>query len=108
MSIDTALTEIMIDTITVASVTAKTAYGVRTWGTATTISNCRVQTGSHKVLDSEGTEKVASGKVYVPGSPTITINDKLTLPNGSQPPIIKVVSVNDQSGANHMVIHYGE
>lgn len=107
MSIDNALTEIMVDTITIASVTAKTAYGVRTWGTATTINHCRVQSGDHKVLDSDGSEKVAVGKVYVPGSPTVTMNDKLTLPDGSQPPILLIDRVGDEIGSHHTVIHYG-
>jgi len=108
MTIDAELLEIMVDTITLASVSALDAYGKRTWASATTITNCRVQTGDHKVIDSAGAEAVASGKVYVPGNPTVTLYSKVTLPDGSQPPIIAIDRVGDQVGSNHLVLHYGK
>lgn len=108
MTIDAALLEIMVDTITIAGVATRDAYGKRTWSSATTVTHCRVQTGAHKVTDTEGTEVIASGKVYVPGSPTLTLYDKVTLPDGTQPPIITVDRVGDEIGSNHTVIHYGK
>jgi hypothetical protein len=97
----------MIDTITVAAVSTKDEYGKRTWGSPTSITQCRVQSGNHKVVDTVGQEKVAVGRVYVPGSPTITLNDKVTLPDGSTPPLLAVDSYKDERGSHHTVIHYG-
>lgn len=108
MTIDAQLLEIMVDTITLAAVSTKDAYGKRTWATASSVTNCRVQTGSHKVIDNAGAEAVAVGKVYVPGSPTLTLNHKLTLPDGTSPPILQVERVGDEIGSNHTVIHYGK
>lgn len=107
MSIDPLLTELMVDSITVAAVSAKDAYGKRTWGSATTLSNCRVQSGDHKILDSLGQEKVATGRVYIAGAPTLTLNDKITLPDGSQPPVLAIDRFGDENGSHHTVIHYG-
>ena len=107
MSIETLLTELMVQTITVAAVSTKDAYGKRTWGSPTSITNCRVQSGNHKVVDSTGQEQVAVGRVYVPGVPSITLNDKITLPGGATPPILMVDQFSDERGSHHTVIHYG-
>ena len=64
--------------------------------------------GEHKVIDSAGAEAVASGKVYVPGNPAVTLYSKVTLPDGTQPPVIAVDRVGDQLGSNHLVLHYGK
>jgi len=107
MTIETALSEIMIDTVTVAPVATKDTYGKRAWGTPSTLTKCRVQTGNYKFTDSSGQEKTAVGKVYVPGSPSLTLNDKLTLPDSSVPVILGIDRFNDELGSNHTVIHYG-
>lgn len=107
MAIDSLLTDLMIESISVAAVASKDAYGKRTWGSPSTISNCRVQTGDHKILDSLGQEKVANGRIYVPGAPTLTLNDKITLPDGSSPPILSIERFGDENGSHHSVIHYG-
>ena len=108
MTIETLLTDIMIETITLASVSAKDSYGKRTWNSASSITNCRVQSGTYKVRDSAGVEVIAQGKVYVPGSPTVTVNDKLTLPDSTTPPILAIDRLGDQDSAHHVVLYYGK
>ena len=108
MAIETALTDLMIDTIIVAPLSSTDSYGKHGWGTPVSINDCRVQTGSHKITDTTGQEIVAAGLVYVPNGPTVTPESKLTLPNGSSPRILKVDSKADERGAHHIVIHYGE
>ena len=108
MTIETLLTDIMIDTITLASVSAKDSYGKRTWASPTSITNCRVQSGTYKVSDLNGNEVVAQGKVYVPGAPTVTVNHKLTLPDGRTPPIIAIDRLNDEQSSHHTVLYYGK
>lgn len=107
MSIETLLTDLMVETITVAPVSAKDSYGKRTWGSATSITHCRVQTGNHKIVDKAGQEQASAGRVYVPGSPTITLNDKITLPDGATPPILMIDQFSDERGSHHTVVHYG-
>jgi hypothetical protein len=107
MAIESLLTDLMVQSITIAAVSSKDAYGKRTWGSPSTINQCRVQSGDHKVLDSLGQEKVANGRVYVPGAPTLTLNDKITLPDGSTPPILAISRLSDERGSHHSIIHYG-
>lgn len=107
MSLDSPLAELMVDTVTIASVSTTDAYGKRTWATATSIPNCRVQSGDHKIVDVAGQEKVAMGRVYVPNAPTVSLNSRLTLPDGTSPPILGIDRVTDERGSHHTVIHYG-
>lgn len=108
MAIESLLTDLMVETITIASVSSKDAYGKHTWSAPTSINKCRVQTGSHKVLDTAGQETIAEGKVYVPNHPSVTVNSKLTLPDGTTPPILSVDTFGDERGDHHTVIHYGK
>lgn len=108
MAIESLLTDLMVQTITIAAVSSKDAYGKRSWASPTSITNCRVQTGSHKVLDTVGQETIAEGKVYVPNNPSVTVNSKLTLPDGTTPPILAVETFGDERGNHHLVIHYGK
>lgn len=105
--IDSDLTVLMIDTITISSLSTTDAYGKHSWGDPTSIGSCRVQTGAHKITDHNGQEVVAAGKVYVPGAPTVTPESKLTLPDGTSPRIMLVDSKTDENGSHHTVIHYG-
>lgn len=107
MSLDSPLAELMVDTVTIAAVSTKDAYGKRAWSSPTTFTGCRVQQGDHKILDSLGQEKVANGRVYLANAPTVTLNDKLTLPDGSSPPILAISRLRDERGAHHTILHFG-
>ena len=107
MSLEAAFIEIMNDSVTLAAVSAKDAYGKRTWAAPTTVTHCRVQSGDHKVLDQQGQEQLAIGRVYIPNKPAIGLNYKLTLPDGSQPPILAINYLADDSADHHTVVHYG-
>ena len=97
----------MIDTITIAGLSSTDSYGKHSWSAPSTLTHCRVQTGAHKITDHNGQELVASGKVYVPNSPTVTPDSQITLPDGSTPRIMLVDSKTDERGSHHTVIHYG-
>lgn len=107
MALDSPLAELMIDTITVAPVSATNAYAKHTWGSATTLKGCRVESGAFKVLDPSGQEVVTSGRVFVPNAPTITTEHKLTLPDTSSPRIVQVHKQTDERGAHHVVVYFG-
>lgn len=107
MTIETRLTDLMVETIVIANATGLDAYGKHSYGTARNVAQCRVQTGAHKVTDQAGQEIVASGKVYVAGYPTVTPESKITLPDGSVPRVLVVDSFSDERGNHHTCIHYG-
>lgn len=107
MSIETLLTDLMIETITIANASSVDAYAKHSYAAATSIPNCRVQTGAHKVTDQNGQEIVATGKVYVPGIPAVTPESKITLPDGTTPRVLVVDRFGDERGSHHTCIHYG-
>lgn len=107
MAIESALSDLMIDSITIANSSSLDAYGKHSYATPTTVSHCRVQTGAHKVTDQDGQEIVATGKVYVAGVPTVTPESKITLPDGSTPRVLIVDRFADERGSHHTCIHYG-
>lgn len=107
MALEDLLSDLMVETITLAPASSRDGYGKRSFGSAVTISNCRVEGGAHKVTDENGQEIVASGLVYVPGSPVATPESFLTLPDGSTPRILVVDRLGDERGSHHTVIHYG-
>ena len=94
--------------MTVAAVSATDAYGKHTWGTGTTLTGCRVENGSWKILDAAGQEVVTSGRVFVPNAPTITPEHKLTFSDGTSARIILVDAQTDERGAHHLVVYYGK
>lgn len=108
MTIESALTDLMIDTITLAAVSTTDAYGKHSWSSPVSVAHCRVQTGAHKITDSNGQEVVASGVVYVPGAPAVTPESKIVLPDTTSPRILKIDRYSDERGNHHIAIHYGE
>ena len=108
MALEALLKELMIDTVTVAAVSTTDAYAKHTWGTPTTLTNCRVETGSWKVLAADGQEVVTSGRVFIPNGPTITPEHKLTFADGVSARIVRVERQTDERGAHHLVVYYGK
>ncbi len=107
MTIETLLTDLMVESITIANSSSLDSYGKHSYATPTTVANCRVQTGAHKVTDQAGQEIAATGKVYVAGAPTVTPESKITLPDGSVPRVLVVDRFADERGSHHTCIHYG-
>jgi hypothetical protein len=67
----------------------------------------RVVRGQRLVRDTNGAEVVATATVYVLGAPAVTPEDKLTLQDGTSPPILNVGSKPDERGDHHVVIYIG-
>ena len=107
MTLDAALRELMTDTVTIAPVSTRDAYGKHGWATAVSYVG-RIQSGDHKVLDPKGVERVSVGRVYIPDAPDVSIHDKLTLPDGTSPPILAIDETHDERGTHHTTIHYGK
>jgi hypothetical protein len=107
MAIETLLSDLMVESITIANVSTIDSYAKHSYASPTTVTKCRVQTGAHKVTDQDGQEIVATGKVYIASSPTVTPASKITLPDGSVPRVLTVDRFTDERGSHHTCIHYG-
>jgi hypothetical protein len=105
-SIEPAFLELMPSTVTINSVSSTNEYGIRTFGSSTTVS-CRIQKSSRLVITEDGKQVPEEGRVYCYGTATVTVNDKLTLPDNTVVPILSVETRNNEAGAFVTVISFG-
>lgn len=94
----------MVDEVTWEPSTGYDADGAPAFGTGVTIK-CRVSPRARKVLDAHGTEVVSAAVIYTEEAPAVSPNDRITLPDGSQPVIIRVERPPDRDGAHHTEIY---
>jgi len=107
VTIESAFSSMMPSTVTLNAVQSTDAYGKRTFAGASTSIQCRLQQSRRMVITDDGKQIPVEGTVYCYGTSTATVNDKLTLPDGSIVPILSVETRNDDVGAYVTVISYG-
>lgn len=107
MTIETAFSSMMPSSVTITSVSATDAYGKRTFSGATTVQ-CRIQKSKRLINSADGKQIPEEGRVYCYGTASATVNDRLTLPDGSIVPILSVETRNDESGTYVTVISFGK
>lgn len=68
---------------------------------------CRIEMGNRLVVNSEGRTITARGRVFLLSTSIIGSKDRVTLPAGyvpTQPPLIVVNVVDDESGNHHTTL----
>ena len=80
-------------------------YSKPSWGNPVEAA-ARVVYVEHKTTDDAGQEIVARGKVFLGGVYSVTTKHRITLPDGTQPPIVRVNKYPDESGNDHEVISF--
>ena len=112
MSLPTALRALLTRTVTIASASSRDAGGAATYGTAVTYP-ARVEHRQRQVKDGNGRDVLATTVVYVgtnttgAGLPSATPQSRITLPDGTTPPILTVERQDDLDGAHHEVVFCG-
>jgi hypothetical protein len=76
-------------TITVFQFTSFNMYGEPVFSAGTS-TKCYIEMSPKLIRNAAGQEVVSSARMYVIGDATITPLDKVTLPDSSSPPILKV------------------
>lgn len=110
MSFDPAFLNVMTQTLTVTRLTGVSTdgYGRPAYSTSALSRYCRVTEKQHLVRSFEGTQEVASTIVWVRSTSTFSPSDKITLPDGTTPPLLAVDEYRDDSGAlHHHTLHFG-
>lgn len=92
--------DLMNATVTVEPFSSRGDYGDPTYGTAVSYS-ARVSYRQVRVRSRDGTESVARGAVWLRSSVAVDERDRLTLPDGSAPPILAVDRPGDADGSPH-------
>jgi hypothetical protein len=98
--------ELMPHTVSHAELASRDAYGKPVYGSAVDYT-ARVLYKNQKVRAKDGSEVVARGVVWIGGTPTVSPDDQLTLPDGSTPIILSFEQYADEDGAHHTKIFFG-
>lgn len=106
MPMEREFLQMMVDTVQWERFEKRDAYGKPTYRSPEPL-RCRLVQKTELVADSEGQERVAMGHIYLFGAPGITVQDRFTLPDGSQPVVLRVGRFPDNTGPHHEVIWYG-
>lgn len=86
------------------SVVVVASTGYDSWGNPTTSAASTYQAivlHTNKVIrGADGNEKVSTCRIFFPSSATIHADDRITLPDGTQPRILSINSYPDFEGNN--------
>ncbi|MBC7340893.1 MAG: hypothetical protein H5U02_00305 [Clostridia bacterium] len=92
-------------TVTVEPFSGTNAYSEPVYGAPVTYS-AFVQRKTKLVRDRTGREVVSTAQVYLDGSVNVGVQDRITLPDGSQPVVLSVEVLPDETGsAHHKVVN---
>lgn len=97
--------ELMPSTVIWFPFAAHDAYAEASFAATGTAVRCRVEPTTKLIRTDTGEEKVTSATIYVSGVRGIGPKDKLVLPDGRTPPILRVDKHNDEDGEHHEVVY---
>lgn len=103
MALDPDLLALMPHTVTIAARSSLNGDGSPAFGEGVDWA-ARVQGQSRNVRNAQGEEVVSTSRVYVGGLSGITATGRITLPDGTSPPILAVSTVADESGDLYEVV----
>ena len=96
----------MVHTVTHTEFAGRDSYGKRLFGSSVDYS-ARVIYKPTKVRTADGQEEIARGVVWLKGSPTVIPEDKILLPDGTEPTIMAVDIMSDETGFSHTKVYFG-
>lgn len=95
--------DLMVHTITLERRTGLDEYGDPVFGSGITL-RCRVVGQERFTRAVDGQEVVSTTTVYVIGDNGIKSVDRITLPDGTQPPILATRTFPDEFGTHHQEV----
>jgi hypothetical protein len=98
-----AFADMMVQTIQWERRTGTDEYGAPLYGASTTLT-CRVVDKERMTRNTAGQEMVSTVTIYILGAPGIEMEDRITLDDGRQPPIIAVRTFPDETGPHHQEV----
>lgn len=104
MALDPAFLACSTQQIAVVPLSTHNAYGAPSHSSSgSTTYTAYVEPGTRVVKNAQGVEEVATATVYVLStSATIGAQDKVTLPDGRIPKVVRVDTLNDDEGQHHL------
>lgn len=96
----------MPSTVTVYPKTATDAYGKMTFSATGVATRCRIQPSDNVVTTMDNRNVVARGTIIFYGTPAITADSKIVLPDNTVPLILTIQVHNDDTGTHHTTVTY--
>jgi hypothetical protein len=98
--------DLLQSTITHEPFSSRDQYGVVTYGTAVSYK-ARVSYTNKRVRSRvTGDDVISTAQAWINGNPTLNVDDRITLPDGSQPIIVSWDQPFDETGSAHHVKIY--
>jgi len=97
---------LMSATVTIEPLTGTTGDGTPSYGPGVKVPAAIVPQGS-RFLSREADTAVDLGMVFVDATVAVGMADRLTLPDGTQPPILGIFTAWDDRGPHHQEISVG-
>lgn len=109
MPFESDFLELMNDTVVVSHRSAHSNYGVQTFSTLSSTYRARVveAVGEHRDALGQNVKVTAIAWIASTGDNTIRDDDKVTLPNGTSPPILRISAYPDEVGLHHYKVLFG-
>jgi hypothetical protein len=99
MGLDPALAAMMTSVITLEPAVGRDKYGKWSYGPPVTV-HCYLMRRNVKAVDDQGEELTSVAQLILAEPETsVSTNDRLTLPDGTQLPIVEVLSSADETGS---------
>lgn len=102
MSIVTAY---LNQTVTLEPYASTDAYGARTYGAAASVS-ARVVRKRQEIRDAGGETRISKAQVLIEGDQSVSLSDRITLPDGTMPPILSIGKTPDVGGTLVLQVVY--
>jgi len=100
--------DLMPATVTHQSVIARNEYGAPTTYSAATSYRARVFQKARRVINRvNGQDEISSVQVWIAGLPSLALDGKIILPDGSTPRIMSWDVPTDEVGEHHMKVYLG-
>lgn len=105
MSVETGGVDDFLDmmprTVTIEPFLGRDQYTKPTYGAGVDYK-ARLQDRFQMVRNAEGEQVVARGIAYIACTAAVSVKDRITLPDGSQPIILSADNEDDETGAHHL------
>jgi head-tail adaptor len=109
VSFDEAFLSFMDSTVTVSTRSGHSNYGEATYSTSSATYRARIVEKPGFIREAAGETIQFSHTLWIrsTGSVSITATDRITLPDGTKPPIVAVERIPDEDGEHHVKVMLG-
>lgn len=105
MPVDATFLALMIHTVTLSGPPTRDDFGKPTYPQAVQLKG-RVENTREEVRTADGDVVEAKTKLFLPGAPAVTTESRITLPDGTSPPIVSVAQESDARGPFMTVVYF--